>query len=114
MLGMMNKGGQNSPQGMGQNPNLAALFGGNMPAAPGGAPGQLPQIMPPQMPNIGMPPRIPMQQPVAPVNDAAAQRLKMLQDMALRDQANGQGRAGRINNWGTNPQWVGVGGRNAR
>lgn len=113
MLGMMNKGGQNSPQGMGQNPNLAALFQGNMPAAPGGAPGQLPQIMPPQTPNIGMPPRTPMQQPQAPVNDAVAQHLKMLQDFAVRQQ-QGSSTAGHIRNWGTTPTYVGTGGRNAR
>lgn len=114
MLGMMNKGGQNMPQAQGGNPALAGLFRNNMPAAPGGMPATLPQIMPPQRPNIGMPPK-----PVQPVqttapDDAAAQRLKMLQDMAIRNQQNGSGRAGHFMNMGTNPQWVGVGGRNAR
>lgn len=80
MLGMMNKGGQSSPQGMGQNPNLAALFGSNQAAAPGGAPGMLPQIMAPQTPNIGMPPR-PQQPAMGGSFDAAnATRLQQVMD----------------------------------
>jgi hypothetical protein len=63
----MNKGGQSSPQGTGMNPQLAALFGSNRPASPGGMPTQTPQILAPQIPNIGMPPRaqMPIQTPAA-------------------------------------------------
>lgn len=119
MLGMMqNKGGPSTvqPQGgqAGGNAGLAALFRNNAPMASGGMPGQLPQIMAPQTPNIGMPPRRPMPQPaVATGPDAAAQHLKVLQDMALRNQLS-DSRAGQMLDWDTNPHWVGTGGRNAR
>lgn len=44
-------------QPQGGNPGLAALFRNNAPVAPGAMPQQLPQIMAPTTPNIGMPPR---------------------------------------------------------
>ena len=69
MLGMMqNKGGQSTMQPQGGNQALAALFRNNQPAAPGGGGSMLPQIMAPQTPNIGMPPR-----PQMPVQSAPRQ-----------------------------------------
>lgn len=61
MLGMMNKGGSSTMQPQGSKAGgLAGLFRNNQPAAPGGAPSMMPQVMAPQTPNIGMPPRAQM------------------------------------------------------
>ena len=67
MLGMMDKGGGSQMMPQGQNPNLAALFRGNIAAGPQAQTQQIPQIMPPARPAV-MPPaaRLPMQQTMAP------------------------------------------------
>jgi len=71
MLGMMNKGGGGAMQPQGGNQALASLFRNNQPAAPGGGGQMLPQIMAPQTPNIGMPPRPQMPVQTAPIQQQA-------------------------------------------
>lgn len=80
MFGMMNKGGGSATQPQGGNANLASLFRNNQPAAPGGAPSTLPQIMAPQTPNIGMPPRqaMPVQTPMRQAAPPAFQSINQL------------------------------------
>lgn len=69
-------------QQQGGNPGLAALFRNNQPAAPGAMPGQLPQIMAPTTPNIGMPPRpqMPMQR-AAPAQMMPQRTFKSVADL---------------------------------
>lgn len=57
MLGMMDKGGGSQMMPQGQNSNLAALFRGNTAAGPASQPQQIPQIMAPARPAIGLPPQ---------------------------------------------------------
>lgn len=89
MLGMMqNKGGPNSVQPQGGNSALAGMFRNNQPAAPGGGGSMLPQIMAPQTPNIGMPPRAQMPVQTAPRQQAAPLSFKSISDLMKYTHAN--------------------------